>query len=216
MPISTNAPFNEFGQSQILRDIEQLYLALNAIGTGSSGDGQTQDQSSANTGETGPTAEITGSGGGGPGPAGPAGEPGVCSVQVGSGFTANTVYYRSVGSVAWAALDGSIGERAAVALCTESDGSTATLLINGKFARSGTPGDTLFVSYGGAITTTYPGDEDSEDTSAVWVWQIGVQVTSTEASISPCDPYRPRRISYCGTDGTTQVVIVTREYPEDP
>jgi hypothetical protein len=45
MPISTNAPFNEFGQSQILRDIEQLYLALNAAGTGSSGDGQTQDQS---------------------------------------------------------------------------------------------------------------------------------------------------------------------------
>lgn len=47
MPISTNAPFNEFGQSQILRDIEQLYLALNAAGTGGSGDGQTQDQSAA-------------------------------------------------------------------------------------------------------------------------------------------------------------------------
>lgn len=48
MPISTNAPFNEFGQSQILRDIEQLYLAMNAAGTGGAGDGQTQDQSSSN------------------------------------------------------------------------------------------------------------------------------------------------------------------------
>lgn len=64
MPISTNAPFNEFGQSQILRDIEQLYLALNAVGTGSAGDGQTQDQSVANTGDTGPASPITTSGGG--------------------------------------------------------------------------------------------------------------------------------------------------------
>jgi hypothetical protein len=47
MPISTNAPFNEFGQSQILRDIEQLYLALNGAGAGAPGDGQTQDQSGA-------------------------------------------------------------------------------------------------------------------------------------------------------------------------
>ena len=54
MPISTNAPFNEFGQSMILRDIEQLYLALNGAGAGSPGDGQTQDQTAANSGETSP------------------------------------------------------------------------------------------------------------------------------------------------------------------
>lgn len=30
MPISTNAPFNEFGQSMILRDIENLYLIVGA------------------------------------------------------------------------------------------------------------------------------------------------------------------------------------------
>jgi hypothetical protein len=64
MPISTNAPFNEFGQSQILRDIEQLYLALNAAGTGSAGDGQTQDQSAANSGNTSPAGQPSVSGGG--------------------------------------------------------------------------------------------------------------------------------------------------------
>lgn len=47
MPLSTNAPFNEFGQSMVLRDIEQLYLLLNGAGTGSAGDGQTQDQAGA-------------------------------------------------------------------------------------------------------------------------------------------------------------------------
>lgn len=31
MPISTNAPFNEFGHAQILRDIEQLYLKLQEL-----------------------------------------------------------------------------------------------------------------------------------------------------------------------------------------
>ena len=51
MPLSTNAPFNEFGQSQILRDIEQLYLALNTAGSGGAGDGQTQDQSAATSQE---------------------------------------------------------------------------------------------------------------------------------------------------------------------
>lgn len=61
MPISTNAPFNEFGQSQILRDIEQLYLALNAAGSGGAGDGQTQDQaSSVNQNQQGPSSVPTG------------------------------------------------------------------------------------------------------------------------------------------------------------
>lgn len=49
MPLSSNAPFSEFGQSMILRDIEQLYLTLNGAGTGSAGDGQTQDQDAAVT-----------------------------------------------------------------------------------------------------------------------------------------------------------------------
>jgi hypothetical protein len=78
MPISTNAPFNEFGQSQILRDIEQLYLALNARGTGSPGDAQTQDQSSANTGDTSPAGSVSAGGGTGSSvalpPTGPNGE----------------------------------------------------------------------------------------------------------------------------------------------
>lgn len=44
MPLSTNAPFDEFGMSMVLRDIEQLYLKFNGAGTGSAGDGGTQDQ----------------------------------------------------------------------------------------------------------------------------------------------------------------------------
>ncbi len=47
MPQSTNAPFNEFGQSMILRDIEDLYMLIGGSGTGAAGDGQTQDQSVA-------------------------------------------------------------------------------------------------------------------------------------------------------------------------
>lgn len=53
MPLSSNAPFNEFGQSMILRDIEQLYLALGGVGSGSPGDGATQDQQEGVTQETG-------------------------------------------------------------------------------------------------------------------------------------------------------------------
>jgi hypothetical protein len=60
MPISTNAPFNEFGQSQILRDIEQLYLALNGAGIGSSGDGQTQDQTAATSQDSGGLPDLSG------------------------------------------------------------------------------------------------------------------------------------------------------------
>lgn len=45
MPLSTNAPFNEFGQSMILRDIEQLWLAQSGgNGSGLPGDGATQDK----------------------------------------------------------------------------------------------------------------------------------------------------------------------------
>jgi len=60
MPISTNAPFNEFGQSQILRDIEQLYLALNGAGSGGPGDGQTQDQSADTSQESGGVPDLSG------------------------------------------------------------------------------------------------------------------------------------------------------------
>lgn len=49
MPISTNAPFNEFGFSMVQRDLEQLYLALSAAGSGGPGDGQTQDQSAVSS-----------------------------------------------------------------------------------------------------------------------------------------------------------------------
>jgi hypothetical protein len=60
MPISTNAPFNEFGQSQILRDIEQLYLALNGAGNGAPGDGQTQDQTAATSQDSGGLPDLSG------------------------------------------------------------------------------------------------------------------------------------------------------------
>jgi hypothetical protein len=60
MPISTNAPFNEFGQSQILRDIEQLYLALNGAGSGGPGDGQTQDQTAVTSQESGGVPDLSG------------------------------------------------------------------------------------------------------------------------------------------------------------
>jgi hypothetical protein len=60
MPISTNAPFNEFGQSQILRDIEQLYLALNGAGSGGPGDGQTQDQTAVTAQDSGGLPDLSG------------------------------------------------------------------------------------------------------------------------------------------------------------
>lgn len=63
MPLSSNAPFNEFGQSMILRDIEQLYLSLNAAGSGSPGDGATQDQTQSvtqDTGEGGLSVDLSG------------------------------------------------------------------------------------------------------------------------------------------------------------
>ena len=75
MPISTNAPFNEFGMSQVLRDIEQLYLALNGPGTGSSGDGQTQEQSVGTNQDPQVVNGIDGDAGP-PGPQGPQGEQG--------------------------------------------------------------------------------------------------------------------------------------------
>jgi hypothetical protein len=59
MPISTNAPFNEFGQSQILRDIEQLYLALNGAGSGGPGDGQTQDQTAVTSQDSGGVPDLS-------------------------------------------------------------------------------------------------------------------------------------------------------------
>lgn len=59
MPISTNAPFNEFGQSQILRDIEQLYLALNGAGSGGPGDGQTQDQTAVTSQDSGGLPDLS-------------------------------------------------------------------------------------------------------------------------------------------------------------
>lgn len=61
--LSSNAPFNEFGQSMILRDIEQLYLSLNNAGRGSAGDGGTQDQATVadqNTGDSGGLPDLSG------------------------------------------------------------------------------------------------------------------------------------------------------------
>jgi len=63
MPISSNAPFNEFGQSMVLRDIEQIWLALSGAGAGAAGDGQTQDQSvgvDQETGDSGGVPDLSG------------------------------------------------------------------------------------------------------------------------------------------------------------
>lgn len=49
MPISTNAPFNEFGNSMMQRDIEQLYLLIQPTGDGAAGEAQTQDVSQSET-----------------------------------------------------------------------------------------------------------------------------------------------------------------------
>jgi hypothetical protein len=63
MGLSTNAPYNEFGHSMVLRHLEQLDMALSGAGTGSSGDGATQDQQvgvSQNTGDSGGVPDLSG------------------------------------------------------------------------------------------------------------------------------------------------------------
>jgi hypothetical protein len=73
MPISSNAPFNEFGMSMVLRDIEQLWLSLNAPDTDANsttgnissgpGEGQTQNDNNGVSQSSGETPEVTGGGG---------------------------------------------------------------------------------------------------------------------------------------------------------
>lgn len=53
-PISTNAPFTEFGNSMVLRDIEQLYLLVGQI----SGDLGKQNIKSADTSGNGATTVV--------------------------------------------------------------------------------------------------------------------------------------------------------------
>jgi hypothetical protein len=76
MPLSSNAPFNEFGNSMILRDIELIWLTINGSGSGSSGDGQTQDQTEGVTQEIANQGTTLAGATGPTGPAGPAGADG--------------------------------------------------------------------------------------------------------------------------------------------
>jgi len=132
-------------------------------------------------------------------------------------LTAGNVYYLN-GST-WTALSPTVATRAVTAVCTayvNDDPDLSTLLFGGVFARTGTAGVPLFAGASGAITETLPGDSDDETTEAPWVWPIGWQITGALAIFLPCDPYRPRLISYCLADGETQLEIITREYPPDP
>jgi hypothetical protein len=158
-------------------------------------------------------AAGAGGGGGGGGLAAWSGE-----TVVAATLTVGKVYYLSSGT--WTELTPSIDHRATIAVCTACDTTPdpdqATMLYGGAFARTGSAGFPLFAGAAGLITETFPGDETDETTTAPWVWPIGWQVTSSLAVLIPCDPYRPRRLTYCLTDGETQLQLTMREYPADP
>lgn len=138
------------------------------------------------------------------------------TLTIEAALTPGVVYYYNAG---WSVLSPTVGVRAAVAVCiayVDADPDTSTLLLGGELARSGTAGAPLFVGSGGSITETFPGDETNETTDAPWVWPIGWQITSDLAIILPCDPYRPRIVTVCATDGATQLAFTMREYPPDP
>jgi len=130
-------------------------------------------------------------------------------------LTIGAPYYYAAGG--WTPLSSSIVGRRTVGVCiaASSDPAGSTLLIAGEFARSGTAGVRLFASPSGSITETFPGNQADETAGAPWVWSIGWQISSTRAVILPCDPYRPRLVTYCLTDGSTQAAIVVRESPAD-
>jgi hypothetical protein len=139
------------------------------------------------------------------------------SLTIEATLSAGLLYYYNAG---WSALSPSIGQRAVIALCTAvdtaADPDTATLLLAGEFARTGTPGAPLYAGTAGAITEAFPGDEDDTTTGAPWVWPIGWQYTADLAILLPCEPYRPRKLTYCLADGVTQLALNMRECPADP
>jgi len=134
----------------------------------------------------------------------------------GTTLSVGTAYYYNSG---WTALAPTVDQRHAVALCIDavSDPAASTLLLAGEFARSGTAGAVLYVDDDGTLTETFPGDQDDETMSGPWVWQVGWQVTSDLAIfIPPREPYRPRLVRYCLSDGVTQLDVVVTEIPADP
>lgn len=118
---------------------------------------------------------------------------------------------------AWAPLTSAFVGRRTVGVCVavSSDPVGSTLLIAGELDRSGTAGARLFADAAGAITEVFPGNQTDETSAAPLVWAVGWQISATRALILPCDPYRPRLVTYCLTDGTTQSTIVVRESPTD-
>lgn len=138
------------------------------------------------------------------------------SIEVsGVALTPGAPYYFDSG---WTALTASIGVRRVIGICVAAvaDPAASTILLAGEFSRSGTAGASLYASAAGALTETFPGDETDETTAAAWVWPLGWQITTTLAILLPCDPYRPRLLTYCLADGTTQLALTVREYPGDP
>jgi hypothetical protein len=141
-------------------------------------------------------------------------------IVVAATLTADKVYWFNATTPGWAELTPDVDHRAAIAVCTAvdtvADPDQSTLLLGGVFARSGTAGAPLYAGTAGAITETFPGDATDETTTAPWVWPIGWQITSTLAVFIPCDPYRPRTVAICLTDGETQLDLILRESPADP
>lgn len=137
-------------------------------------------------------------------------------VTVAVALTAGAPYYWT--GTAWELLTSAISGRRLTAICMSSvaDPASSVLVTFGTLPRTGTVGASLYASAAGALTETFPGDEDNTTLDAPWVWPLGWQATADQAIIFPCDPYRPRRLSYCLEDGVSQLVIVTREYPADP
>lgn len=134
----------------------------------------------------------------------------------GTALAVGSAYYHN--GTGWAALTPSIGTRRPIAVCIAAvaDPAASTLLLAGEWARAGTAGTLLYVGAGGVIGTTFTGNELDETTTAPWVWQLGWQIAADMALILPTDPYRPRRITYCASNGTTQITATVREYPQDP
>jgi hypothetical protein len=138
----------------------------------------------------------------------------------GVALTVGAPYYLT-GS-GWSSLTSAIDERHAVGVCVASvaaEGETpasSTIVVGGEFARTGTAGAAVYADDSGALSETFPGDETDETTDAPWVWAIAWQISGTRAILQQCDPYRPRRVKLCATDGSTQIEVTIREYPPDP
>lgn len=136
-------------------------------------------------------------------------------IVVGSVLTAGKVYFLS-GS-GWTLLDTSVGLECLVGWCVSVGASSSVLRISGVVdSTAGGEGSVVYVAASGTPSSTFTGDEESESTSAPWVWEIGRQISTTQAVILPASPFRPRQVRLCIGGGATALTVVLREYPPDP